>query len=168
MLTYRQAQLQDLDEIMNIYVQAQEFMESQGNPQWPKGFPNRMDTTGGIYGGVMYVVCDDQTICGAFSVLIHDEDYDEIAGEWLTEGNYLAVHRVAVAKEYRGKGVAKFILQCSEQLAHQMSRGSLRFDTHEKNIPMLSLLDSNGFTRCGYITLMRDDTFRIAFEKVID
>ena len=39
-LAYRKAKIEDLNEAMRIYADAQSFMEANGNPQWPKGFPD--------------------------------------------------------------------------------------------------------------------------------
>ncbi len=165
---YRRATISDLPAIMRIFQVAQAFMEANGNPQWEKGFPDETDVKGGIYGGILYCVTCLEEIVAVFSTANYDGDYDEIDGAWLTNKNYLSIHRVAVCEEFRGKGAAKFIVGCAaEELAHRCGRTSLRFDTHEKNIPMRSLLNKLGFTHCGTIRLSRDGTSRLAFEKVL-
>ena len=167
-LEYKKADASALNDIMSIYREAQSFMESQGNPQWEKGFPSEDDVRGGIFGGIIYVVLADGEIAAVFSAVDYDRDYDEICGKWISEGNnYLAVHRVAVADKFRGRGVAKFVIKAAAELALSRGKTSLRFDTHEKNIPMRTLLTSQGFTQCGTIRLFRDDSSRIAFEKMI-
>lgn len=166
---YRQAKVEELDEIMKIFVDAQSFMQANSNPQWPKGFPDENDVKGSILGGLLYAVTlEDGEIAAVFSAMNYDCDYDGIDGNWLSQGNYLAVHRVAVAGKFRGRGAAKFIVNfAASEIARQRGRGSVRMDTHEKNAPMRALLKSQGFTECGIITLMRDDSLRIAFEKLI-
>lgn len=165
---YRQADVSELDEIMRIYVSAQKYMEENGNPQWPAGFPGRRDVKGGILGGILYAVLCGGKIAAVFSAVNYDGDYDGIVGKWLTGGNYLAVHRVAVADEFRGKGAGKYILnEAAVDLAKKRGRGSIRMDTHEKNKSMRGLLSGRGFTQCGTIELMRDGSLRIAYEKVI-
>ncbi len=166
---YRQATADDLQAVKDIYVSAQEFMERNGNPQWGRGFPNETDIAGGVYGGIIYVVTCRGETAAVFSVVNYDADYDEIDGKWLTESNYLAVHRVAVSENFRGKGAARYIVDCAAaEIARERGRMSLRFDTHEKNAPMLGLLSTSGFTRCGKICLGRDGSERIAFEKPIE
>ena len=59
-LEYGLAELSELDEIMKIYSDAQAFMASNGNPQWPAGFPDKTDVTGGILGGILYGVQDGE------------------------------------------------------------------------------------------------------------
>lgn len=104
-----------------------------------------------------------------------EADYDNIEGTWLTAStsvapSYAVVHRVAVLKASRGKGAARQILTEAVRLAREKGAQSLRTDTHPGNIPMLSLLESCGFSLCGTITLSSADgcsTKRVAFEKLI-
>lgn len=166
--TYRQADISELNSIMEIYVAAQKYMQKNGNPQWPAGFPDRRDVTGGILGGILYAVERDGQIAAVFSAVNYDGDYDGIDGCWLTKGNYLAVHRVAVSEKFRGMGAAKYIVDVAAvDLAKKRGRGSIRMDTHEKNASMRGLLVGRGFTECGTIELMRDNSLRIAFERII-
>ena len=163
---YALARISQFDEIMEIYSSAQKFMEDNGNPQWGKGFPDDHDIREGVFGGILYVVRSEGQIAAVFSVLNFDENYIEIDGKWLTDGNYLAVHRVAVAEKFRGTGAAKYVLEvAAPQIARSRGRASIRIDTHEKNTPMLGLLERLHFTRCGIVCLVRDGTLRIAFEK---
>lgn len=165
---YAKADISCLNEIMRIYESAQAFMERNGNPQWQKGFPDENDIRGGIYGGILYAVRAEGGTVAVFSAVNHESNYDEIDGEWLTKGNYLAVHRVAVREDFRGKGAAKYIVNvAAPEIARTRGRGSIRMDTHEKNMPMRCLLQSQGFHECGMIYLFRDNTQRIAFEKVL-
>lgn len=165
---YAPSRISQLEEIMKIYSSAQQFMESLGNPQWGKGFLEEHDIREGILGGVLYSVTVGNEIAAVFSLLNFDENYIEIDGKWLTEGNYLAVHRVAVAEKFRRTGAAKYVLgTAAPQIAHTRGRTSLRIDTHEKNVPMLALLQKLQFVRCGTVTLLRDGTSRIAFEKLL-
>ena len=166
---YRKAKTEDLNELMRIYTVAQAFMEANGNPQWGKGFPDENDVKCGIVGGVLYVVAaSNGEIAAVFSAVGYDRDYDDIQGGWLSDGKYLAVHRVASAEKYRGQGAAKFIVNCAaNEIAKVRKCKSVRMDTHEKNIPMRSLLTSQAYTECATITLIRDDSARIAFEKLL-
>lgn len=166
--TYRKATISEIEQITKIYVSAQAFMEANGNPQWIKGFPDENDVRGGILGGILYCVMAGSEIAAVFAAVNHDGNYDEIEGSWLTEGNYLAVHRVAVSEKYRGSGAAKFVMNCAaEELARTRGRTSIRIDTHELNKPMRSLLASQGFTECGNVYISRDYSKRIAYEKIL-
>ena len=96
-LAYRKAKIEDLNEAMRIYADAQSFMEANGNPQWPKGFPDENDVKCGIVGGVLYVVTAlNGEIAAVFSAVGYDRDYDDIDGGWLSDGKYLAVNLAGV------------------------------------------------------------------------
>ncbi|MBE7088710.1 MAG: GNAT family N-acetyltransferase [Clostridiales bacterium] len=165
---YKKADISSLEKILQIYTDAQAFMEQNGNPQWGKGFPDKNDILGGILGGILYTVNYNNEIVAVFSVVNYDSNYDIIHGKWLTENNYLAVHRVAVDKNARGIGAAKYIVQCAApSIAKARQRASLRFDTHEKNTQMKGLLSSCGFTHCGTVFISRDGTSRLAYEKLL-
>ncbi len=168
-LEFEKTQIKELAGVMEIYREAQEFMEENGNPQWPKGFPDEDDLRGAIYGGILYSVHSHGELVAVFSAMSNDNNYDEIEGKWLSDGHhYLAVHRVAVRADMRGNGIAKYILKAAaEDLARSMGKTSIRMDTHVKNIPMRSLLKACGFTECGRVSLIRDDTERLAFEKIL-
>ena len=166
--SYVQSNISNLSKVMEIYAGAQEYMAAHGNPQWDKGFPAETDIRGGILGGIIYEVHSGSEIAAVFSVVNYDGNYDEINGRWLTGGNYLAVHRLAVAEKFRGSGAAKYILSsAAPEIARLRGRTSVRMDTHEKNAPMLNLLGEQGFTRCGTICVSRNYTERIAFEKIL-
>ena len=166
--SYRKADIAELKEITKIYASAQAFMEAQGNPQWVKGFPDENDVRGGILGGILFCVIAENEVAAVFAAVDHDGNYDEIEGSWLTKGNYLAVHRVAVSEKYRGSGAAKFVLNyAAEELARSREKTSIRIDTHEMNKPMRSLLATQGFTECGNVYISRDYSQRIAYEKIL-
>ncbi len=167
-LTYRQALIGDLSRIMEIYRAAQMFMEETGNPQWERGFPSENDVRWGIAGGIMFVVLDGNTVAGVFSAMVYDCDYNEINGGWLTDGKYLAVHRVAVATEYRRMGIAQYMFTTAiPEIAYSRGKQSIRMDTHIKNLPMRGLLEKMEFVPCGIIKLIRNGTERLAFEKLL-
>ena len=84
-------------------------------------------------------------------------------GEWLTNGGYVVVHRLAVADEEKRRGRAAAFLHQAETLAHQRGIGSFRIDTNFDNRYMLRLLERLGFVHCGMIRY--DSGQRMAFEK---
>lgn len=156
----------DVDAVAKILDDARAFMRSLGNPQWQDGFPGRDFISGKIADGLMYkLMCGDE-IAAVFSVLDYDGDYDVIDGKWLTEDNYFVLHTVAVAAEYRGKGCARYIFAHARDMAKERGKASVRMDTHEKNVPMRTLVTSLGFTYCGTLRV-RDGKPRVGYEKLV-
>ena len=83
---------------------------------------------------------------------------------------YAAVHRVGVAAEAKGRGIAGTMLNFACDKAAQMGLASVRIDTHADNKPMQRALQKAGFVSCGVITLVEGNDAgaqRIAFEKLV-
>ena len=77
-----------------------------------------------------------------------EKTYDNIyEGKWLSEDKYIVIHRVAVASDLKGIGLATELMKNVEKLALQNNVYSIK-----------------GFVKCGVIYL-EDKNKRIAFEK---
>ena len=160
--TVRRAQPADEKQINDIFSAARAFMSSLGNPQWQDGHPDEEFVRSATGRGELFVVCSGCKIAAVFSAVERDIYYDG-ADIWSGDGNYLAVHTVAVNSEFRGCGCARFILSCAEQRARSVGAVSMRLDTHELNAPMRNLLTSSGFVCRGQISVRSQP--RIAYEK---
>ena len=155
----------DLDQVMNIYARARDFMARAGNPnQWgPTNWPPESLIRNDIKEGNSYVCLNDEgSIIGTFFfVQGHDIEptYRKITeGSWIGDDDYGVVHRIASAGSE--KGVGQFCIDWAfEQCGH------LRMDTHKDNVIMQGLLGKLGFTRCGIIYVVEDNYPRYAYEK---
>ena len=162
----RRAAIQDLEQIMQIYARAVQYMHASGNPnQWVEGYPSRALIEEDIARGVSYVVDRDGVIEAVFSYIEgEDPTYRQIEqGMWRTNGSYGTVHRMASAGRLRGVAGICFSW-CAEQ-AKLHGCSSLRADTHQDNRIMQHLLQKNGFVYCGVIHLANGAP-RMAFERV--
>ena len=66
----RRAAIQDLEQIMQIYARAVQYMHASGNPnQWMEGYPSRALIEEDIARGVSYVVDRDGVIEAVFSYI---------------------------------------------------------------------------------------------------
>ena len=174
----RKTDVHEIDRVMEIPLDGKASLAALGIDQWQgEGYPARDIVEEDVREGVSYVIEDDRGHLAATCMISFsgEEDYDEIEGEWLTEGDssnpaYAVVHRVAVAADSVGKGAARLMLGNAQNLAHEGGAQSLRVDTHPGNVPMLSLLRSSGFTECGIIRIKHAGGLtpeRVAFEKLL-
>ncbi len=174
----RKTDVHEIDRVMEILLDGKSSLAALGIDQWQgEGYPARDIVEEDVREGVSYVIEDDRGHLAATCMISFsgEEDYDEIEGEWLTEGDssnpaYAVVHRVAVAADSVGKGAARLMLGNAQNLAHEGGAQSLRVDTHPGNVPMLSLLRSSGFTECGIIRIKHAGGLtpeRVAFEKLL-
>ena len=165
-MNIRKSTVMDLDRIMELYAHARKFMAEHGNPdQWgPTNWPPEQLIRNDIRDGNSYVcVDDDGRVIGTF-FFIHGPDieptYRRITdGVWLDDRPYGVVHRIAA--DGSEKGVGTFCISWAfEQCSH------LRMDTHEDNVVMRNLLTKLGFKYCGIIYVLKDNSPRMAFEKI--
>ena len=107
-MTVRKATLSDLEDILEIYAGARNFMRESGNPtQWQGGYPYPEVVQSDIEGGILRVIEEDGELYGVFAFITEgDTDYASIDGAWLNDRPYGVIHRIAVAKH--GVGVASF------------------------------------------------------------
>ena len=132
------ARKEDLEELLEIYKKAREFMKKSGNTtQWGEDKPSKETLERDIENKNLYVVREDREIVGAFALIYGvDKTYLEIDGKWLNDEPYATLHRVASSG--KAKGLMKSII--------------------EKII-------ENGFTHCGIIKV-EDGSLREAFQKI--
>ena len=158
----RKAEMKDLEDVWRIYVDARQFMGDNGNPdQWGDMHPRRELIVEDIQAGLSYVCVSDGVIVAVFYFNIEVEPtYGKIDGQWLSEGPYGVVHRIARAGGVGAHGAGAFCLDwCFEQCF------DLRIDTHRDNASMRGLLNRLGFVYCGIIWIENGDE-RLAFQKV--
>ncbi|NME35051.1 MULTISPECIES: GNAT family N-acetyltransferase [Fusobacterium] len=156
----------DLKDIIRIINQAKVYMKNNNFNQWNENYPNEEIISKDIYLKESYVLIDDEKIVGTFVLSFTDEiSYKNIYnGKWKTNNPYGILHRVAIDNLYKGKGIAKLILDFSEKEALKKEIKNFRIDTHKENKSMRKFIEKNGFEYCGII-LVEDGTERVAYEK---
>lgn len=160
-MSIRKTQPEDLKRVLELYAIARDFMKKTGNPnQWGDSHPAESLIRQDIARGEGYVIEAEGEIEAAFMFRIgEDPTYRVIEdGEWIKEGLYGVIHRMASSGRKKGM-TAECIQWCFDQC------GNLRCDTHQDNKVMQHVLEKNGFSRCGIIYLENGDP-RIAYQKV--
>lgn len=104
----------------------------------------------------------------AYAAVFFDDEpaYDVIDGAWIGNSPYVVVHRLAVADEAKGQGVATAFMRHTEETAKARGFGSFRIDTACDNRYMQRMLRTLGFTCCGRIRYRSGE--RLAYEKMLD
>ena len=161
-MTIRPAATADLPAIFRLYEEARDFMRRSGNPrQWKTTEPRRETVEEDLRLGRLYLCVEGETLLAAFCFFIgEDPTYRTLlSGAWLNERPYGVIHRIAVANEAKGRGVA------AACFAYGFSRcGNLKIDTHRDNRPMQRALEKNGFVFCGTVRLENGEE-RMGFQK---
>lgn len=167
-MEFRRAVVDDIKGIMNVIKQAQAYFKEQGIDQWQNNYPNVEVISEDIANEHSYVLVKDNNIISTVAVSFDGEKtYEAIYdGEWLTNGEFAVIHRIAVDNNYKGMGVSSEIIKNIEKLCLNRGVHSIKVDTHEENLSMQRLLKKNDFKYCGIIYLESGNE-RFAFEKVI-
>lgn len=164
--SFRQAQAEDIAQIWEILADAIQRRKEDGSEQWQDGYPNPSVVEADIEKGNGYVLTNGDIIAGYCAIMINDEpEYAKIKGKWLTDGDFVVYHRVAVAENYVGKGLAQKMLLHIENFACEHNIQSVKADTNFDNAGMLYIFKKLGYTYCGEVTFR--GTPRKAFEKII-
>jgi len=163
---FRKALRHEIPLIWDILQQAIVRRKADGSNQWQDGYPNPEVVRNDIDKDAGYVLTVDDAIIGYCAILLNDEPaYANIDGKWLTDGDFVVVHRVAVSDSYLGKGYARKIFECIETFALSNHIQSIKADTNFDNIAMLKIFEKLGYTYCGEVYFRGNS--RKAYEKVL-
>ncbi|CUP95911.1 Acetyltransferase (GNAT) family [Turicibacter sanguinis] len=168
MLALRYTKLEDIERVMEIIKQAQQYFKEKGINQWQNGYPNTKVIENDIKNGHSFVLIKNNEIVGTIAISFEGEaTYNKIfEGAWKSNDNYAVIHRIAVDHELKGIGLSSEMIKQTELMCNKKSVGSIKVDTHEDNQAMQRSLIKNGFDYCGVIYLA-DGSKRVAFEKCL-
>lgn len=166
-MRFRKAVTTDVDAVMEIVRDAQRSLGSRGIDQWQNGYPDRDSILSDINKGVGVVVSLDGSVAAYAAIIVNGEpEYERLVnGRWLSETDYVVLHRICVKNEHLRKGLASAIMQYATDFALGQDIHSFKIDTHADNHYMLDMLGKLGFSYCGEIHY--EHGHRLAFEKVI-
>ncbi len=163
----RKAHTSEASEIWILLQEAIEQRRKDGSDQWQNGYPNEQTVYDDLEKGYAYVLADNNVIV-AYAAIIFDKEpaYEKIDGKWLSNGDYVVLHRVATSNAAKGKGVATRLFELLEHLCLEKKVYSIKVDTNFDNIPMMKILDRLHYTYCGEIFF--NGAMRRAYEKLIN
>lgn len=162
----RKAKQAELPLLWDILRYAIEQRRLDGSQQWQNGYPNENSLHTDFENGHAYVVEENGTAL-VYAAIIFDIEpaYTAIQGKWLTDGEYVVLHRVAASPLARGKRAATKLFELVEQLCKERNMHSIKVDTNYDNAPMLRIMEKLGYTYCGEVFF--NGGARRAFEKVL-
>lgn len=164
--TFKQAKISDLNAIWKILQQAIIRRKEEGSSQWQDGYPNPDVIEKDIERGAGFVLMDQEVIVGYVAILVNDEPaYENIEGQWLTDGDFVVLHRVALSQDYVGKGLARRIMGFVEDYAVKNGINSVKADTNFDNIAMMKTFEKLGYLYCGEVYFRGSP--RRAYEKIL-
>ena len=166
-LQFRKATLQEISQIWEILQKAIQRKKEDGSNQWQEGYPNPEVIKTDIEKEAGFVLIEGENLVGYCAVLINDEPaYAGIEGKWLSNEDFVVVHRIAIAQDYLGKGLAKEMMKFVEEFAIKNNIYSVKADTNFDNLAMMRSFEKAGYVYCGEVFFR--GSARRAYEKVLE
>ena len=153
----------EVDAIMQVIEEAKKCLADAGSTQWQNGYPNTDTIIDDIISGQAYVALEEGELLAYAAVTKSPEkSYEAIYdGNWEgKEAEYLVFHRIAVASDVQGQGVAQTFL---EGLIEGFDYLDFRSDTHAINKAMQHIFEKLGFKQVGKVPV---DGERLAYQKL--
>ena len=165
-ITLQKANLSQISRIWEILQQAIAQRKADGSTQWQNGYPNERVIEGDIAAGRGYVFLNKEEVIAYIAIIFGEEiPYNAIEGKWLTQGDYVTLHRLAISNTVKGKGIGTTLFGLVEAYCTAQNAPSIRMDTSADNRQMLKIADRLGYTYCG--TVLQSGAPRRAYEKVM-
>ena len=148
-ISYRTANIDDLDDIFRIVQNAVKQMEHEKIYQWDSIYPTKEDFGDDIMKNQLYIgIINDQIVVVYALNKECDEQYEN--GEWQYIGdNYNVIHRLCVLPDYQNKGIAHATLLHIEDELGFIGMKAIRLDVFCENPYALKLYSNNGYHKVG-------------------
>ncbi|WP_298750169.1 GNAT family N-acetyltransferase [uncultured Serinicoccus sp.] len=175
-LRFRQAGPADVAAAQAAYRQVSDHLAATVDfPHWhTENRPTRAEVTGWVDAGELYLALDEGEgrIAGVVA-LNHEAPDAYLRASWGVEASpdrVLVVHALAVCPDFLGRGVARFLVDATLQVAREQGCRAVRLDTYVENVAARGLYARCGFTDLGVHTLHYEGTdlsqFHL-FERVL-
>lgn len=151
----RQANMTELQILMDIIKQASEKLQQQGIFQWDEMYPTEEIIREDIRREELYVLSEAEEI---FALVVLNEEQDDSYSEanWLGEQENVAViHRLCVNSAYQHRGIGKKVLAAAEHLLKEKGYKGIRLDAFTNNPYALRLYENTGYRRIGEVTFRK-------------
>lgn len=163
----RKATIDEVQKITQITEDVKKIMHEVDNiPQWDEGYPNYDVFYNDIKNETLYVFEIEGEIAGYIVVNMQEEP----AAKTVTYHDYTkyqVIHRFAVSPDFRGKGIAKALINHVFNQAKEKGFEAIRIDTNSQNKQMNSLILSMGFEYCGQMEFKKDHPLWNAYDIIL-
>lgn len=133
------------EDVLKLLREAAGWMESKGINQWTPGQFSLQDVEGYFSSREVYLAMDGAEVAGMFTLQFSDIQY------WgdRNDESYAYLHRLAVARTYRGGGLGGHMIRFAVRRARDLGCRGLRLDTVAHNIKLNRYYQSMGFRYMG-------------------
>lgn len=164
-MTIQLAELIQLGEIIELYEACKVEMIQNEIYQWNEHYPNSTVSKMDILNEELYTIEENNQILGVVALNdVQDKVYANV--NWKhNHSRVLVIHRLAIHPKSQGKGIAKKLMDFSEQFAVQNNFESIRLDAFSENPIALSIYEKRNYIKRGTVYFPYRDIPFHCFEK---
>ena len=161
------AQINQVKEIFAILSNCKTRLEEQGIYQWVTNYPNMSTVENDIKNEHLYCAIIENR-CGGTICINQKQEPEYASVSW--NGNTdkaLVIHRLAVAPDYQGQGIAKEIMKFAERYGIDNNFSTIRLDAFSANKHSLSFYENIGYQKRGEVYFPDRELPFFCYEKVL-
>ncbi|GAB5416555.1 MAG: GNAT family N-acetyltransferase [Crocinitomicaceae bacterium] len=145
---------EELDAILALTKACGRHMCANGIDQWDEHYPDRASLEHDIATKTLFAYREKEVVLGIV-VLNEKQDPEYAEMQWSTTetDKNLVVHRLAVSPEHQGKGIARKIMDFTEDWAREHEFDAIRLDTFSQNPRNQRFYKNRGYTELGSVFL---------------
>lgn len=149
-ISFRKAEMADLEEIYRLVKDAVAHMEEQNIMQWDELYPTRDDLLTDIEKDQLTVGVIEGTIVVIY-VLNRESEAEYANGNWQwPDEPYFVIHRLCVSPSFQNMGIARQTLLQIENNLKASGNHAIRLDVFTQNPFALRLYERLGYVKTGY------------------
>lgn len=167
-MNIRKAREEDAVWIADIFKRCTDEMLQKGIRQWDYTYPLVSHVLKDVLNDSAYVMDVEGIIAATITMDLHqDVQYRGI--HWhIHDLNPMVIHRLAVAPEYQGKGIAACLCNFAEQVAREWPCRSIRLDAYSLNGASNHLYNRLGYKRAaGYCYFHNNPVPFYCYDKLL-
>ncbi len=160
----RQANLVDTTGLMDLVRACILKMQSQGIDQWGDIYPDRGTIQRDVDDGAAFIVRIAGVIAGMATLNEHQSpEYADVS--WRFSGRPAVIHRLMVAPEAEGKGIARALLRFLETRGESIGCNCIRLDVFVENPRAVRFYELSSYQRAGQVRFRKGDFY--CYEKML-
>lgn len=145
---------EELEEILSMTRACGKHMRENGIDQWDENYPDLPRLAEDIASKTLFAYRENDRVLGIVVLNeTQDPEYAEISWSTLETARNLVVHRLAVAPEHQGKGIARKLMDFGEAWAKEQGYDAIRLDTFSQNPRNQKFYANRGYKALGSVFL---------------
>ena len=144
----------ELDVIHALAHACRKHMRQNGIDQWDENYPDATILQNDIALNNLFVFRQNETVLGMVVLNeTQDPEYAEIQWSTSESDRNLVVHRLAVHPDHQRNGIARKLMDFSENWAKENGFDAIRLDTFSQNPRNQKFYKNRGYTELGSVFL---------------